>query len=59
MRTYSYDELIDSDGLTAREWLEHFFEFQRCDNCGHDIEEHTAVPFLGNWFARCDKEQVN
>lgn len=39
---------------SAAEWLEHMFECQYCEECGGDAEHHTAVPFLGNWFARCD-----
>lgn len=35
-------------------WLERQFEFEFCPDCGGDVEHHTAVPFLGNWFARCD-----
>lgn len=37
------------------QWLREIFEFQYCSECGLDAEDHTAVPFLGNWFARCDK----
>lgn len=24
-----------------------------CDECGGDAEDHDAVEFMGNWFARC------
>jgi hypothetical protein len=36
------------------EWLRSQFEFSYCEECGGDAEHHTAVPFMGNWFARCD-----
>jgi len=36
------------------EWLADLFEFELCSECGHDADKHTAIPFLGNWFARCD-----
>ena len=36
------------------EWLEQQFECEYCAECGGDAQHHTAVPFLGNWFARCD-----
>lgn len=35
-------------------WLRQQFEFEYCAECGGDTQHHTAVPFLGNWFARCD-----
>jgi hypothetical protein len=36
------------------DWLKDLFEFEFCAECGGDAQHHTAVPFLGNWFARCD-----
>lgn len=36
------------------EWLHELFAFEYCEECGGDAEHHTAVPFMGNWFARCD-----
>lgn len=36
------------------DWLHDLFEFEYCEECGGDAQHHTAVPFLGNWFARCD-----
>jgi hypothetical protein len=38
----------------AEQWLKEQFEFEYCHECGGDAEHHTAVPFLGNWFGRCD-----
>ena len=35
-------------------WLKKLFEHEYCSVCGGDSEHHTAVPFNGNWFARCD-----
>lgn len=35
-------------------WLAELFETEYCEECGGDAEHHTAVPFMGNWFARCD-----
>lgn len=40
----------------AEAWLIEQFEFEWCAECGRDHRHHTAVPFLGNWFARCDRE---
>lgn len=34
-------------------WLEELFECEYCSDCGGDAEDHIAIPFLGNWFARC------
>jgi hypothetical protein len=36
------------------QWLAEQFEFEYCDECGRDACDHTAVPFMGNWFARCN-----
>lgn len=41
------------------EWLESLFEFEFCFDCGGDAQHHTAVPFIGNWFARCDCPRDN
>lgn len=38
----------------AEQWLKEQFEYEYCPECGGDAEHHTAVPFMGNWFARCD-----
>lgn len=35
-------------------WLIETFEYEYCAECGGDSCHHTAIPFLGNWFARCD-----
>lgn len=35
-------------------WLAAEFEFEYCADCGGDACHHTAIPVLGNWFARCD-----
>lgn len=54
----SYDQLVDSYGRTAQEFLDEHFEYAYCECCGRDKEDHTAVPFMGNWFARCDKPEL-
>jgi hypothetical protein len=38
----------------AAQWLAELFECEYCAECGGDAQHHTAVPFLGNWFARCN-----
>jgi hypothetical protein len=35
-------------------WLKEMFEYEYCAECAGDAEHHTAVPFVGNWFARCE-----
>ena len=40
-------------GIPAAEWLEDQFRFEYCAECGRDAEGHDAIPFMGNWFARC------
>lgn len=39
---------------SSTEWLHQQFEHEYCEECGGDAQHHTAVPFMGNWFARCD-----
>lgn len=42
----------------ATEWLKEQFAFEWCADCGRDHRHHTVLPFLGNWFARCDREPI-
>ena len=43
--------------IEPERWLEEYFEYEYCAECFGDAEHHTAVPFLGNWFARCDVDE--
>jgi hypothetical protein len=40
-------------GWIGDQFLAGLFEFEYCESCGGDAEDHDAVPFLGGWFARC------
>lgn len=40
-------------GEDPQEWLERLFSDEYCAECGGDAPDHEAVPFMGNWFARC------
>jgi hypothetical protein len=40
--------------MSAERFLAELFAFEYCAECGGDACHHTAVPFLGHWFARCD-----
>lgn len=44
--------------MESAEWLREQFEFEWCADCGRDHRHHTAIPILGNWFARCDLDPV-
>ena len=33
--------------------LRELFEYENCRECHRDGGSHEAIPFLGNWFARC------
>jgi hypothetical protein len=35
-------------------WLSRQFEFELCPECGKDAADHTAIPLMGSWFARCN-----
>lgn len=45
--------------IPPAEWLKEQFEYEYCAECGGDAEDHDAIPFLGNWFARCKKENAH
>lgn len=40
---------------TPDEWINKLFEFNFCDVCGGDVEDHEVclVPGFGTYFARC------
>ncbi len=44
----------DASGRTAEEFMAELFEYELCDECGGDADEHDICmgPF-GLWFARC------
>ena len=39
--------------IAPEQWLVNMFEFEYCEVCHGDVEDHTAIPFMGNWFAQC------
>lgn len=41
--------------IDPQEWLKAFFEFEYCDECGGDADDHEVciVPGTGTYFARC------
>jgi hypothetical protein len=39
--------------IEPKVWLAELFECEFCYECHGDVEDHDAIPFLGNWFARC------
>lgn len=44
--------------MAPEDWLEELFKWELCLECHGDAEDHTAIPFLGNWFARCSAEHT-
>ena len=40
------------------EWLREQFRYEWCGECGRDQRHHLAVPFMGNWFAKCLCEPI-
>jgi len=42
--------------IPPEEWLKEQFKDGYCECCGGDEADHNAVPFIGNWFARCKHE---
>lgn len=45
---------VDANGITAQEFAENMFEFEYCEECNGDADDHLFVigPF-GAWFAFC------
>ena len=41
--------------IAPETWLNELFECENCAECGKGANEHTAVPFNGNWFAYCNE----
>ena len=50
-------KIRDDAGLTGYQWMCMVFEFEWCEECGKGARDHEAIPFLGNWFARCKNPQ--
>lgn len=44
------------DGFTWKQWAGNLFQFEFCDECGGDADDHEPMIFMGNWFAKCKKE---
>ena len=40
--------------INPQEWLKELFECENCAECHRGAKSHTAIPFNGNWFARCN-----
>ena len=40
--------------IPPEEWLKKLFECENCSECHRGAKSHTATPFNGNWFARCN-----
>jgi hypothetical protein len=46
---------IRIDGETFKEWAEHLFEYELCEECGGDAADHEPLIVLGHWFAKCTR----
>ena len=46
-----------NDGSTYTEWATSLFEFEFCESCGGDTEDHTPLLVFGNWVAMCKLEE--
>ena len=49
--TYAADHTVN--GQTWSEWADELFEFEFCENCGGDTEDHLPMLALGHWVAVC------
>lgn len=56
------NQIRDTEGRTAQEFLAETFEYEVCSECGGDAEDHDALPLaLGAYggpyfFAQCRGE---
>lgn len=48
--------LRDASGQTWAQWVEEFFEYETCLQCGGDADDHDAWIVVGYWFAHCRTE---
>ena len=53
MRLRDDGALVNGDGQTWDEWAAELFEWEFCNECGGDVEDHDPLVFMGNWFAKC------
>ena len=51
---YLKPPITDTYGRTAEVFLDEYFQYSYCCECGGDTVHHTAILINGNWFARCD-----
>ncbi len=55
-QTIGADGEIRQDGQTAAEWLHSMFEFELCEECGHDEEDHEVrLDVFGLFHSYCLK----
>ena len=40
--------------INPKRWLQELFSYNYCEECGGDVQHHLAIPFHGNWFAKCN-----
>lgn len=41
------------EGETFKQWADRLFEFEFCEQCGGDTEDHTPLLVMGHWVAMC------
>ncbi|HKZ20338.1 MAG TPA: hypothetical protein VJQ57_09525 [Acidimicrobiia bacterium] len=45
--------LVNEYGQTFEEWAVETFEYELCEECHGDPEDHEPWVIMGNWFAHC------
>jgi hypothetical protein len=47
----------DGQGLTEEEFRRQMFEFELCEHCGLDDDDHdVSLDMFGNWHAWCQAD---
>lgn len=52
-----FDTDHEVEGETFQQWADRLFEFEFCEQCGGDTEDHTPLLVLGRWVAMCKLDE--
>ena len=53
----TFEETHRVEGETFTEWANRLFEFEFCENCGGDTEDHFPLLVNEHWVAMCKLDE--
>ena len=53
----TFEENHRVEGETFTEWANRLFEFEFCENCGGDTEDHFPLLVNEHWVAMCKLDE--